>query len=72
MGVGWDDVRSNDSEEREEIGEGTRSKENWVLEVLLIQRGRKLGGGSGKWGGGTLGARWVARRPPREVPGRFD
>lgn len=72
MGVGWDDVRSNDSEERKEIGEGTRSKENWVLEVLLIQRGRKLGGGSGKWGGGTLGARWVALWPPREVPGRFD
>lgn len=67
-----DGVRSNDSEEREDIGEGSRSRENWVLEVLLVQRGRKLGGGNGKWGGGTLGVRWVARWPPREIPGRFD
>lgn len=56
-----------------EARDGHRRKENRVLAMFLMQKSRKLGSGSRKWGGRA--ARWRACRLAggrESLPGRFE
>lgn len=70
LSCGW---KTGGDRERNRRGEGTKRESSQVLEVLFIQRNRKLWGGSGKWEmgqqgqGGVQSGVGVGEEPPGEV-----